>query len=59
MKNTSKNKTSGSISHGEDASIKHTEKRNWIRPNLETWESVNIEGAGGAGADGGIFSTYA
>lgn len=58
MKNTSKNTTLGSTSHGKDTFNKHTEKRNWISPNLDAWESVNIELLGGVGGDG-AFSTYA
>ncbi|CAM4113964.1 hypothetical protein AQBE111736_00260 [Aquirufa beregesia] len=43
--------------HDVDATIHSNEKRNWLSPKIEVWESVNIELAGGVGADGG-FATY-
>ncbi|CAM4114102.1 hypothetical protein EWU23_03565 [Cytophagaceae bacterium 50C-KIRBA] len=57
MTKTSKNNPIESPSLGVDSSTNFNEKRNWISPEINIWNSENIEAAGGAGGDG-LGQTY-
>ncbi|MCZ2474606.1 hypothetical protein G9H61_04065 [Aquirufa ecclesiirivi] len=51
MTNTPKNKAMESPSLVEDSNINFFEKRTWISPEINIWNSENLENFGGAGGD--------